>query len=387
MAWRICYTALGAVIVVLALVAAQLQGQLFRHPEKELPECEDRLVPNAKTFQTTMVRFEPSAAELADGQLTAERMQGVRDALDKWGVAVIHNVISKDLISALRKDILQDVQLGEASPRPRSFIMSSEDRHHIMFDPREANVSRALEALGVKCSSDDDGGLRRVGFLSSLIPCGAHLVELASIVVKPGAIEQGIHPDTKARGDDARLITAFVYLQKTTKDNGALWIRPRSHSCFHEHNFLVAMPAGGVILMDSRTFHKGGSHTVGRDRAVFYVSWIEPRRKGLQLPLGSSYALRRELWGRMQVPLPHQGSSLCCSKDIQNATGDLDDAAGHPSLYTWGVSDPVIGMFVSCNEDFLSDEGNIKAWFQCQFLSVVEPLLTFVRMRLSEFLL
>ena len=105
----------------------------------------------------------------------------------------------------------------------------------------------------------------------------------------------------------------------------------------------IAMPAGSVLLMDSRSLHGGGAHTMhhsdtalpasngitqhtapleagGADRdgggdrrhaaarVVFYFSYASPRTSSAPyLPIGSTYALRGELWGRMAVPLRPMG--------------------------------------------------------------------------------
>ena len=132
--------------------------------------------------------------------------------------------------------------------------------------------------------------------------------------------------------------------------------------------------------MDSRTFHGGGAHTRWppqgsndgsegdeRDataRVVFYFSWVDRRTPSAPfLPLGSTYALNGELWGRMTVPLwplgplhspprrsaASHGLTDCTEPEAYGADntrlfgGQADDA--------WTILDLMTARLEACIED------------------------------------
>ena len=130
-------------------------------------------------------------------------------------------------------------------------------------------VARALTALGVRV---DTAGERH-GLLSQIVPDGATITELAAIIVRSGAAAQELHQDTKAHLGDASMTTAFIVLQDTSADLGALAVVPGSQSTqmrgpptdcgdtpYHPRAQATA-PAGTVTLMDSHLLHRGGAHT------------------------------------------------------------------------------------------------------------------------------
>ena len=129
--------------------------------------------------------------------------------------------------------------------------------------------ARALTALGIRA---DAHGTRR-GVLAEVVPEGAALTELASIVARAGASAQSMHHDTQGHYGDAAMTTAFVVLQDTPAELGALRVVRGSHATQSregsacgdgsEHAATVlSATAGSAVLMDSRTFHGGGANTL-----------------------------------------------------------------------------------------------------------------------------
>ena len=93
----------------------------------------------------------------------------------------------------------------------------------------------------------------------------------------------------------------------------------------------LALPAGSVVLMDSRLLHGGGAHTArlaaqgggegdgdgaggaAAARVVFYFSFVSSRTASASyLPIGSTYALRGEP-GRTHPSPPPRTLSLAPS--------------------------------------------------------------------------
>ncbi|CAE8635890.1 unnamed protein product [Polarella glacialis] len=282
----------------------------------------------------------------------------------------------------LSADSLRRVSQALEQPGPQTFVLESDRREHILLNPfSEVNVTRALVQLGVQCGEGVGG------FLAQLVPCGSSLTELAAIVVRRGAEEQDYHPDTARRVDDARSFTAFVALQKTTSDMGPLWVRPRSHVCWGEEALRLPLPVGAMVLMDSRLWHRGGEHAAGGARAVFYLSWAEPpATPSQQLPGGTTFALRPELWGRMRVPLPpwspagrEEGRSIC---GLCETSGPLDSVV---PLRTWGMADFLAVQLASCNAaNGAKSWDEWQEWLDCVWSDVMQPFLRFGELRARE---
>eukprot|EP00933_Yihiella_yeosuensis_P028026 TRINITY_DN21830_c1_g2_i1.p1 TRINITY_DN21830_c1_g2~~TRINITY_DN21830_c1_g2_i1.p1 ORF type:complete len:426 (-),score=59.16 TRINITY_DN21830_c1_g2_i1:74-1351(-) len=284
----------------------------FAEPEcGELPACTDYFVKKLEDLTAKKVRIAVTAEEKASGRLKPKTVAAIHKKIDTIGFAIIDGVLGQDLVNELRRDIFHEIKLGDASKRPRAQIIEEHLRHHIMLQPwTEPVVSKALTTLGVQCNGSTGTAS---GLLSDVVPCGATMTELASITVMPGAQGQNLHEDCSCRPNDSRMISAFVYLQKTDIENGALMVEPGSHRCRHEGSFAFQIPMepGGVILMNSRTEHGGGPHRGGPRRSVFYFSYAEnPDRR---MPAGATYALRPELWGQTRVPLGPAGLSSCAS--------------------------------------------------------------------------
>ncbi|CAE8639694.1 unnamed protein product, partial [Polarella glacialis] len=332
MSWQLCCLGLAPLPAVL-LASLFLHPAVRRPPILPLPVC-----PGSGRWELRRenLTVRPSEAEAHERRLSADSLRRVSQALEQWGVAVVEGALPAADAAALRGELLLETKRGNGSMRPQTFVLESDRREHILLNPfSEVNVTRALVQLGVQCGEGVGG------FLAQLVPCGSSLTELAAIVVRRGAEEQDYHPDTARRVDDARSFTAFVALQKTTSDMGPLWVRPRSHVCWGEEALRLPLPVGAMVLMDSRLWHRGGEHAAGGARAVFYLSWAEPpATPSQQLPGGTTFALRPELWGRMRVPLPpwspagrEEGRSIC---GLCETSGPLDSVV---PLRTWGMAD------------------------------------------------
>ena len=110
----------------------------------------------------------------------------------------------------------------------------------------------------------------------------------------------------------ARMLTVFVYPNTVDDDMGALDVWPGTHTHFH---FLsqddkwtaytapalrIAVPAGSVVVMDSRLHHRGSANTSKKRRPTLYFSFVQ--RRG-ERPDGATYSLRRQYEGKRQVVL------------------------------------------------------------------------------------
>jgi len=287
------------------------------------------------------IETKPSARELAEATLQPANYLQARRALKTAGVAVVVGALPRPLALELREFLLHIAPRMKHAP-----VLEANHREHLLLEPDLPLVARALTAVGVRA---DERGERR-GLLADLVPEGATITELASIIVRAGAKEQAEHFDTEARFGDSTMTTAFIVLQDTAAELGALRVSPGTHATqsyesaedcqerWPRSSQVIEAKLGSATLMDSRLLHHGGAHTLwqhvlakaggtgggegdGNDegsdrvggcdataRVVFYFSWAPPKRPSAPfLPMGSTYALRGELWGRLTVPLRPMG--------------------------------------------------------------------------------
>jgi hypothetical protein len=348
----------------------------------------------------------PSAEELSVAALTPSTTRRAKQSLRRAGVAGVVGTLGEQEAFDLRETLLASLQQFKKAP-----ILESSQRQHVMLQPDTPAIARALTALGVRV---DETGRRR-GLLAHIVPDGAALTELAAIIVRAGATAQGLHSDTEPHYGDTTMTTAFVTLQRTTATLGALHFVPGSHTtgtrepemhCGGGEPALNAsgtlrsldLPSGAALLMDSRLLHKGGAHTVftaspaeplrkaARDpsdmsaRVVFYFSWANPRTSSTPfLPMGSTYALRGELWGRMTVPLRETSGTLH-SMHAQPARGL---AAGNKGdRLAWTILDLVVARIELCTR---GNEWNVNIAMRClQVFGAANAATLFVGHRENE---
>ena len=383
-----------------------------------------------------------SAAEHAEAALRRSTLARARRALRQEGVAALLGALQGkglqggDLVSELRAQLLRDVDAKGKLRRVN--IIASEQRDHVLLEPDDGNVARALTALGVRIDVEEQGNghghgqhTQRRGPLAHIVPDGATITELGAIIVYGGASEQRLHTDVEMHYGSAGMTTAFVVLQDTPAERGALRVARASHttSCrgdmeaFFEGvecdgtpngtpngnpngtpngdpngdtnggaanassvGLPIAMPAGSVLLMDSRALHGGGAHTMHRHhphsdaaalpasngvahhteppghggdrryagaRVVFYFSYASARTASAPyLPIGSTYALRGEMWGRMAVPLRpmgmahhpmHTPTAYASSRASLPVPGDITSAISGATSATSGATSAISG--------------------------------------------
>ena len=333
------------------------------------------------------IYIRPSAEELSKRALAPSTTRHTMQALRRAGVAGMVGALSEREASDLRETLLTKLQQFKKAP-----ILESSHRQHVMLHPDTPAIARALTALGVRI---DETGTRR-GLLAHIVPDGAALTELAAIIVRSGATAQGLHSDTESHYGDVTMTTAFVTLQPTTAALGALHFVPGSHTTSMREPEMhcgggepslngsgtlrsLDLPSGTAVLMDSRLLHHGGAHTVfaaspaagplrksvhGQSdptaRVVFYFSWANPRTSSTPfLPMGSTYALRGELWGRMTVPL-RETFGTHHSMHAHSASGLAAYNKGYRRA--WTILDLVTARIELCTRE---NEWNVNIALQC----------------------
>ena len=111
------------------------------------------------------------------------------------------------------------------------------------------------------------------------VPENQKLREFASLTSFPGCKAQCWHRDSTEK--DAVLITGFMNLYKTKKENGALQVIKGSHKNIKwleeikiDNISTIELPAKSLTFIDSRVIHRGGSNTSTCEiRPVIYASF------------------------------------------------------------------------------------------------------------------
>jgi len=111
------------------------------------------------------------------------------------------------------------------------------------------------------------------------IPENQKLREFASLTSFPGCKEQCWHRDSTEK--NAVLITGFMNLYKTKKENGALQVIKGSHKNIKwleeiklDNISTIELPAKSLTFIDSRLIHRGGSNkSTCEIRPVIYASF------------------------------------------------------------------------------------------------------------------
>jgi len=301
------------VALALVLLFPVLHRSVYR-PMVRLPACTSSENSSLTSDSYTVDVLE---AKIGRPAWTPDAVTKANETLEALGFVVVRNLLAGEDVAALREYFKEDrnhSKYGSAS------IIAPNRRHHFKLDPfDERQVARRLEALGLQrpehvdaseCEAPGCSWSASDGFIPQIMPPHSSLVEIASIFVHPQAAAQFLHPDTTYKKGDVRFVSVFIALQNITEEMGPLRLVPRSHRCqtLTEDGESMAMPlplsAGSAVLMDSRTIHGGGNHTGNLSRGVFYFTWAEPASEGAKhLQTGATYALRKSLWGRTQVPL------------------------------------------------------------------------------------
>ena len=119
------------------------------------------------------------------------------------------------------------------------------------------------------------------------------IVESGLITSFPGAATQPLHADTD--GDPSERAAVAVKVQvgtvNVTNSMGPLEVMPRSHLWSNAPPDVAAwptlqlpVPPGGVLIYDTRVWHRGGANRGKRKRPVFYLTLLGPGAVPAGLP-------------------------------------------------------------------------------------------------------
>ena len=257
-------------------------------PLQSCPAAED-----ARPLRETPFILELSAAEQAEATLRPSTRARARRALRGAGLAVLVGALGGGAAAALRVELLQE------APRLRHVgVIGAERREHLLLEPEMPSVARALTALGVRAGAGAGaGGGRRHGVLAQLVPDGATVTELGAIIAHAGARAQRLHSDVEMHFGSATTITAFVSLQDTPAELGALRVAPASHtkSCRGDMEaFFSGTECGGDEVSGRPIAAPAGTHVTRGAPTLAPLCWLT----GWRLYTGSLSG--RVAWGRLR---------------------------------------------------------------------------------------
>ena len=254
-----------------------------------------------------------STAERAAGALTAATRAVVVDYVRELGVAVLPALLDAEACRELAAWVKAALVDPDHNANGLGGIAEAEFRFDYPVEAEAEPVQRVMrEALGFYG-----------GALEDLVGANATLEELSTITSVPGATQQGKHPDMgmdepRNINDVQLLVTSFVALADVGTDQAALDLWPATHTHCHflynaEKEMLVSapavrltVPAGSVVVMDSRTYHRGTANTSPKDRPVMYFSFMssDPARGR---PKGPTFTMLPRYRGRITLDDARKG--------------------------------------------------------------------------------
>lgn len=214
---------------------------------------------------------------------TSDQDQAKRD-LDKFGLAVVKNAISKDEIADIRERLDKAIDASEADGVPtRNYPFDPDSKNQRVFhlfnlDSIFVELIQRPEALNFVRHQLGDS------FLVSNF--SANITERGNLPMQLHA-DQGYvlppWPDTPLACNVAWLLDDF------TEQNGGTRYVPNSHRLGHGpdpdktyETVPIEAPAGSVMIMDGRLWHQTGTnHTAKQRRAALFgyyvLRWIRPQ--------------------------------------------------------------------------------------------------------------
>ena len=176
---------------------------------------------------------------------------------------------------------------------------------------RRRHVAVSLSAPAVAAVLDELGALLHPLVCAAALGSGAddcpplRLVESGLLVSSPGAPAQPLHADTDGgvRPREALAFKVQLAASRVTAAMGPIELRTGSgrgeavdggggEAVDAQSRALpVPLPAGSILLYDTRLWHRGGANRSKRRRPVFYVTVLGPRGAA---PAGLPYTIEPE---------------------------------------------------------------------------------------------
>jgi len=226
-------------------------------------------------------------------RLSASSLATLSQRMKTWGVVVVRNAVSR-----------------EACARARDYLYKQIEDPNQIFGNVHAKKYRRDMPVNLTASRDTAGLFK--GAVSTLAELyneilgkDAVMVELSSLVSLPRTQSQNPHPDAGMDSiedfDRSLVLSTFLSLDDVKDNQAALDVWPGSHTFYH---FLskanqkvilrmvspvrMSVPAGTMVLMDSRLIHRGTTNRSKKPRPVLY--WSLMSREG-RPPDGPTYSI------------------------------------------------------------------------------------------------
>lgn len=276
--------------------------------EEQLGFSRDAVL-EARPFTAHAAALALLSVALAPGDAARREMSAATAAraskrMEQFGVAVFPGAVaSRALLEAARAAVHRETRSPSA---PYSSVQGRERRKDVglLLDPPTGASDLLLHATR---------WLRPV--LARGLGSDAVLTEFGGMTSYPGATQQRPHMDSSLETVDelnttARLWTAFVYLTDVAVDQAPLEVWPGTHTHYHfvesaELDMMrsspavrLAVPAGTIVLYDSRLEHRGTANASPRARPTMYFSFQQQRGT---VPDGPTFTLRDEYTGALTL--------------------------------------------------------------------------------------
>lgn len=250
------------------------------------------------------------------------------EKLDKFGVTVVRSVAPRGLCSSAAADVHKRVTFPEVNFGNIKEPFFRKDCP--LMVKRNGSPGRVFQGAV--------SALRPV--LESALGRDPVLVEYSAMVTYPGATRQERHHDSAMESIDsakstAKVVSVFVYLADVHADGGALDVWPGTHTHYHfledeERDLMMSapairieVPAGSVVIYDSRLLHRGAENTSPCPRPSLYFSFMS--RSGAP-PKGPTYSLHPQYTRRAG------GREISLADVVDGALTGIDEPKPPPQL-------------------------------------------------------
>ena len=265
-----------------------------------------------------------SSGSKSGQQLLKAQAKAYAKVLKEEGVVRIDRVLSEATADELRAFLYDKrmeseelVRSGQVQPIDRfADVLLKTNRCDMPIPLGSSLVANALAEVLLQSP---------VGKLySTILSDAAVLYEFSCLMSDPGSQRQVVHPDNPFKDDDDEpvLITCFIALQDITLDMGPTTWLPRTHTKEMHDIFqkddsgteeekgkdwlletqpsvVGVLPKGSCGIYDSRLLHCGGANQSNQSRALFYMSFKNPK---IGYP-GNPASIRKELTGQNELTL------------------------------------------------------------------------------------
>ena len=283
-------------------------------------EEEGMMAANSKELKAPLLKKTKAKAGTGFGSRAVDSGKGQEArVLRKEGVLRVDRAVTSECADALRTYLLEEQRQAyervAKSPELARSLFGVEDIRKNRCDLQLSllrNTSEKHQVADVLQELlGEEGSLRSI--YEDLVTTAGEFYELAAVITNPGSDRQQVHPDLPFRSE-APLYVLFLALQDITEAMGPTSFLPRTHTAKAIELFdnpqtkddllrtskclLSTLNKGDAVIFDARLLHCGNANKSDQVRALFNLSFRNPKVTG---DLGYEGSMRPNYVQRMNL--------------------------------------------------------------------------------------